>query len=68
MNSIVEDFLEIKEEALCDDTAAAIILLADAIRESGAFTISNAENFGHELAIALKNVLQESQIRIVNEE
>jgi hypothetical protein len=64
MNATVEDYFEIKEQAQCSDTAAAIILLSEAIRESATFGRSNAENFGHELALALKNVLQESKIRI----
>ncbi len=66
--SIVEDFLEIKDEARVDDTTAAILLLAEAIRDSSTFRRSNAENFGHELALALKNVLSESKIRIVRED
>ena len=64
---IVEEFLEIKEQAGCDDTAAAVLVLAEAVRESTTFNRKNAENFGHELALALKDVLRESQVRIVNE-
>ncbi len=67
MNPTVEDFQEIKGQAGCDDMSAAILVLAEAVRGGATFNRSNAENFGHELALAVKDVLSESQIRIVNE-
>jgi len=67
MNNIFAEYQEIKEELDCDDTAAAILVLAQAIQGSAAFSRSNAENFGHELAMALKNVLKESLIHVVTD-
>lgn len=67
MTIIVEEFLEIKEQAGCDDIAAAILVLAESVRDSNTFNRRNAEKLGHELALALKNVLRESQVCIVNE-
>ena len=66
MRNLAEDYLEIKAELGCGDTAAAILLLAASIRDSGTFKSDNAQNFGHELACALKNVLEESKIQIVS--
>jgi len=67
MNLTVEDYLEVKEKTGCNDTAAAILVLADAVRHSTTFSPSNAENFGHELALAMKEVLSSTQIQIVSE-
>ena len=49
-----------------EPTAAAILVLASSIEESAPFNRRNAENFGHELAMALKNVLQESTLQVSN--
>jgi hypothetical protein len=65
-NDTARDFQEIQNELGCGDTAAAMLVLADAVRESVTFDRLSAENFGHELALALKNVLQESEIRVVS--
>lgn len=64
---LAEEFYEIRHHTGCNDTAAAILILADAIRDSATFSRSNAENFGHELALALKNVLSESTISVSGE-
>lgn len=56
----VEIFEDIRDQASVDDTTAAILTLAAAIRDGNSKINSerNAENFGHELAIALKDVLE----------
>jgi hypothetical protein len=65
---VCEDYNYIKETvAPISDTAAALLILAVYLNNSATFNRAGAENFGHELAMALKNVLQESQIRIVKE-
>ena len=51
-----------------DDTAAAVLVLAMVMQEKHMFDGSSAENFGHELAIALKNVLSEGGSLSVNAE
>ena len=67
MNLTVEEYFKVKSLTGCADTAVAILVLASAIRQSTTFSTSNAENFGHELYLALKAALSDSQIRIVNE-
>lgn len=64
MNPILEDYLDFKSNGECGDTAAALLVVAKAIKESSTFSRANAENFGHELALALKNVLSESTFSV----
>ena len=44
--------------------AAAILVLAMTIEEKHVFDRSSGENFGHEIAVALKNVLAESTVQL----
>ena len=60
--SVIDQYIDIKERVGCNDIAAAILVLAENVEP--AFSRRGAENFGHELAMALKNVLQESQINV----
>lgn len=63
-----EDFLNFTADYEVPPTAAAILVLASAVREAGTFTSrKTSELFGHELAMALKDVLECSQVRIVRE-
>lgn len=64
MNDLIKSFESVKEELQVDDTTAALLVLAEAVRRSATFNPVNAENFGHELALALKNVLKDGAIRI----
>jgi len=43
-----------------DDTACAILTLASVINEKTLFDGASGANFGHELALALKNVAENS--------
>ena len=63
MNIILSEFEEIRSTLGVADNTAALILLSYAIRDSATFNRLNAENFGHELALALKNVVSESVFR-----
>lgn len=62
MKSIIEDFEE-AQEATDDKIAAAILVLSKAIRDKRTIDVASGENFGHELALALKNALSESVVR-----
>jgi len=63
--SMLEDFEEVMLRGhLKSETAGAILVLAASIERNGTFNRNNAENFGHELALALKNVFENSSISI----
>ena len=71
MKHIIADFEQFREDVECtgksgrlSDTAAAILVLACAIERSATFNPCNAENFGHELALALKNVLKNESFQV----
>lgn len=70
IGDVEADFEEIKDRTGVGDTAAAILVLASAIRDSQTFNRAAAENFGHELALALKNVIEESvlEVSLINSE
>ena len=67
MKDEIESFEYFKANLVCDDISAAILVLAESVKNSATFNRYNAELFGHELALAMKNVFNESQIRIVQE-
>ena len=58
------DFNQVMEEGLRSEVAGAILVLAASIERASTFSQSNAENFGHELALALKHVFEHSSISI----
>jgi hypothetical protein len=60
----IEQFKEVKEELGIDDTSASILVLASSIGDI--FCSGTLDDIGHELAMALKNVLKESKININN--
>lgn len=63
--SILEDFAQVMERGhLESETAGAILVLAASIERNGTFNRNNAENFGHELALALKHVFENSTISV----
>jgi hypothetical protein len=63
--SILEDFEQVMQRgSLESETAGAILVLAASIERTGTFSRSNAENFGHELALALKHVFEHSSISV----
>ena len=64
ISPILEDFNQIMERGLESETAAAILVLAASVERAGAFSPTNAENFGHELALALKHVFKHSSISV----
>ena len=64
MRETLDRFADVKHEVEIGDTAAAILVLCEAIKESATFSSSNAENFGHELAIALKHVLENERFQV----
>lgn len=47
------------------DVAAAILTLANVIDRKKVLDTPSSENFGHELALALKNVLEEKQLSVI---
>jgi len=62
---MLEYFNQVMERGYLEsETAGAILVLAASIERSGTFNRSNAENFGHELALALKHVFENSSISI----
>lgn len=62
---MLEDFNEVMMRGhLESETAGAILVLAASIERNGTFNRNNAENFGHELACALKHVFENSSISI----
>jgi len=64
INDEIEEFVHAKKQLGVDDITAAILVLASATRNSGGtMDRTGAENLGHEFAMALKNVFEESQIK-----
>lgn len=63
--SMLEDFEQVMQRGhLESETAGAILVLAASIERNATFNRNNAENFGHELALALKHVFENSSISI----
>jgi hypothetical protein len=69
MTEIVQDYLEIKSEInKISDTAAAILVLADRLHLLPQADFRHCmEEFGHQLALALKNVAKESVLKTETE-
>jgi hypothetical protein len=63
MSIILEEFSEFQDAGV-PDTAAAILVLASVIDRKPMLDRQSGENFGHELAVALKNVLEEKSFQI----
>lgn len=60
-----EDFHEVFEKAGArSEVAVALLVLASRIERASTFSASNAENFGHELACALKHVLGHASFNV----
>jgi hypothetical protein len=60
-----EDFHEVFEKTGArSEVAAALLVLASRIDRASTFSASNAENFGHELACALKHVLDHASFNV----
>ena len=60
-----EDFQEVYEKSGAkSDVAVALLVLASRIERASTFSVSNAENFGHELACALKNVFEHASFNV----
>ncbi len=70
MNTLKElypNFAELKSFGV-NDTASAILILAEAIKNLEKSYFEHAmQQFGHELALSLKNVLEESVIKTETE-
>jgi hypothetical protein len=49
-------------EHTSDKVTAALLTLADVIQNKHMIDVASGENFGHELALALKNVFKNSSI------
>jgi hypothetical protein len=56
----LDDFIKARNEVECGEVAAAILVLAHAVNNHS----FDSEGFGHELALSLKNVFQESEIKV----
>lgn len=62
---VCEDFHEVFEKSGADsEVAVALLVLASRIERASTFSASNAENFGHELACALKHVLDHASFNV----
>ena len=60
-----EDFHEVFEKTGArSEVAVALLVLASRIERASTFSASNAENFGHELACALKHVLERASFSV----
>jgi hypothetical protein len=60
-----EDFHEVCEKTGArSEVAVALLVLASRIERASTFSASNAENFGHELACALKHVLDHASFNV----
>jgi hypothetical protein len=65
---MTDDYDELVKDYQVTSTAAAILILADAITSLGNCPFQPAmHEFGHELALSLKNVLKESVIQTETE-
>ena len=60
----MDDFDTVKERWDINETAAALLVLAASIQDAAPFLPSNAERFGHELALALGEVLHTATISV----
>ena len=60
----MDDFDTVKERWDINETAAALLVLAASIQDAAPFSPSNAERFGHELALALGEVLHAATISV----
>ena len=60
----IHDFTYVMEKLGVTQNTAALLVLAASVESASAFGKHKAENFGHELELALKNVLSEQQLRV----
>lgn len=63
-NTLAEIFADFRIEADGDSVAAAILVLAQVIDTKTVIDRTDAANIGHELALALKNVLSEGTLKV----
>jgi hypothetical protein len=64
LKELVDDYAELVNDYSVTDSSAALLVLAEAIHCLGSHTFQPAmHEFGHELALSLKNVLKESILR-----
>jgi hypothetical protein len=69
MNSnAVQRYINLREDLDITETGAAILVLAEAIEGAATFNRQNAENFGHELALALKAAMADGTLTVVRYE
>jgi len=67
LKELYPNFAELKSFGV-NDTASAILILAEAIKNLEKSYFEHAmQQFGHELALSLKNVLEESVIKTETE-
>lgn len=64
ISGTLDDFKWLMEEGVESETTAALLVLAASLERASVFSPNNAENFGHELALALKHVFEHSTINI----
>jgi len=64
IEACVHDFEYVTEKLGVSQNTAALLVLAASVESAATFGQYKAENFGHELAMALKNVLSEQQLRV----
>ena len=60
----VHDFEYVVEKLGVSENAAALLVVAANISAAATFGKYKAENFGHELAMALKHVFERSTVRV----
>ena len=64
ISGVLDDFKWLMDEGVESETTAALLVLASSVERASVFSPSNAENFGHELALALKHVFEYSTINV----
>lgn len=64
ITEVLEDFRQVMEGGARSEVAAAILVLANSVERAGTFGRLNSEDFGHELAMALKHVFEQSTVRL----
>ena len=60
----VDLFRRVHDELQLEPIATALLVLAEVIDRKHVFDKSSGENFGHELALSLKHVFENSRVSV----
>lgn len=64
ITEVLEDFRQVMKEGARSEVAASILVLANSVERASTFGPLNSEDFGHELAMALKHVFEHSTVKV----